>query len=112
MPGLSTAEHRAIAAASREVRNRRSRERREVEVLRVRVPGGEILTVATSRSEPGWGYLLIREAGDWVCSCRGYVFRGDCRHVRAVREQEAAPKSTGEADGRDRPTRPGSVTEV
>lgn len=86
---LSVAEHRAVAQATRRQRNERARQRREVRLLDVLTPDGEVLTVATSATEPGRAYLLVREPGGWACGCVGYAFRRHCSHILAAREREA-----------------------
>jgi SWI/SNF-related matrix-associated actin-dependent regulator of chromatin subfamily A-like protein 1 len=38
-----------------------------------------------SGSAPGASYLLDVDGGDVTCTCRGFEFRGACRHARALK---------------------------
>lgn len=50
---------------------------------------GEVWAVQ-SQSDPMTFYYCIRlKAGAWVCSCPGYRFRTECKHVRLMREEIA-----------------------
>jgi hypothetical protein len=41
-------------------------------------------------SAGGGHYLLDADAGDVTCSCRGFEYRGACRHARALTAALAA----------------------
>lgn len=44
------------------------------------------VTAVPSRSHPGEHYRVeMREDGTLKCSCRGFGFRGRCRHVEEAR---------------------------
>jgi hypothetical protein len=58
---------------------------------RERIVGlGEAAPVAVSRSEtfvvqgskPGSTYTVTRDGSHWSCTCVGFGFRKDCKHVR------------------------------
>lgn len=54
-----------------------------------------MLRITTRQSESGLAYVLVREADGWVCSCRGYQFRGDCRHVEAAQAADDERGASG-----------------
>lgn len=36
-------------------------------------------------SSDGWNeYQVVRVKGKWVCECKGFAFRGKCRHTPAA----------------------------
>lgn len=54
------------------------------------VPLGHLHTLVESRSREGEYHSVSWEWNDdsgkeeWTCSCEGWSFRHDCRHIRAV----------------------------
>jgi hypothetical protein len=48
-------------------------------------PQGQIWTVAGSK---GKTYTVNLHNGQWSCSCPGFMFRRQCRHVAEQREKE------------------------
>lgn len=42
------------------------------------VPQGRAITVTGSRGDV---YTVTEENGQWQCSCAGFKFRGQCRHI-------------------------------
>jgi len=59
----------------------------------VRVPlGGDdgkpLLTVQVDSSDGVTSYLVrCLPGGTWTCTCPGFEYRGNCRHVRQVRSR-------------------------
>ena len=42
------------------------------------------------RSSDGKGWYKIRQRGDYMnCECKGFFYRGDCRHVKLIRNKIA-----------------------
>jgi hypothetical protein len=55
---------------------------------------------APSVSAPGMAYEVVVHSeyhGDVSCNCRGYEFRRDCRHVRAILAQIQADREIDRA---------------
>lgn len=50
----------------------------------IRLGPGEY--IVRSRSNPAIGHTVV---GDW-CSCKGFMYRGRCRHVNLARGYESA----------------------
>jgi hypothetical protein len=44
---------------------------------------------ARSRSEPGRRYTLVAIGSDIACSCPGFYYRRNCKHVEALRNRLA-----------------------
>ena len=44
-------------------------------------PAGRTWTVAGSK---GNQYTVTQELGTWSCTCTGFKFHGDCKHIRSV----------------------------
>jgi hypothetical protein len=53
------------------------------------VPGRPGVYVTSSKSEPGKKYSLVAKDGIEACSCRGFEYRGSCKHVEALRNRLA-----------------------
>jgi hypothetical protein len=45
-------------------------------------PEGRVWTVTGSK---GATYQVNEVRGDWSCTCSGFKFRGDCKHVKELR---------------------------
>ena len=45
-------------------------------------PEGRVWTVKGSKGDT---YQVNEVRGDWSCSCPGFKFRGDCKHVKELR---------------------------
>ena len=45
-------------------------------------PEGRVWTVAGTK---GNTYQVTEVRGNWSCTCSGFRFRGDCRHVKELR---------------------------
>ena len=51
--------------------------------------------VTPSTSIPGFAYEVIvhsQQPGDISCNCKGYEFRGSCKHISAVEAQLAVTR--------------------
>lgn len=44
-------------------------------------PEGRVIEVQGSRGDV---YKVTEVNGNWSCSCQGFKFRGDCKHVKSV----------------------------
>jgi hypothetical protein len=44
-------------------------------------PQGRVIEVQGSRGDV---YKLTELNGDWSCTCSGFKFRGDCKHIKGV----------------------------
>ena len=44
-------------------------------------PEGRVIKVQGSKGDI---YRVIELNGNWSCSCSGFKFRGDCKHVKSV----------------------------
>ena len=54
------------------------------------IPADRITVIVPSASQPDvWHTLTIFDDGVVACSCRGYAFRRDCRHVRAEQARQS-----------------------
>lgn len=49
------------------------------------VPQGRVITVTGSRGDQ---YTVTEENGQWHCSCAGFKFRGQCRHITDTQLQQ------------------------
>jgi hypothetical protein len=38
----------------------------------------------TVEGSNGAKYIVRKDGNDYVCSCTGYTYRGDCRHVKEI----------------------------
>ena len=47
--------------------------------LKEQEPQGRVIEVTGSRGDV---YQVIEVNGNWSCTCSGFRFRGDCRHVK------------------------------
>lgn len=45
------------------------------------VPEGRVIEVVGSKGDV---YKVTELRGEWSCTCSGFKFRGDCRHVKGV----------------------------
>jgi len=45
-------------------------------------PEGRVWTVKGSKGD---SYQVNEVRGDWSCTCSGFKFRGDCKHVKELR---------------------------
>ena len=45
------------------------------------VPEGRVIEVQGSKGDV---YKVTESNGNWSCSCSGFRFRGDCKHVKSV----------------------------
>ena len=45
------------------------------------IPQGRVIEVKGSKGDM---YTLTESNGNWSCTCSGFKFRGDCRHVKSV----------------------------
>lgn len=32
-------------------------------------------------------YKIMTDGNNWSCTCLGYFYRGECRHIRQIKEQ-------------------------
>lgn len=32
-------------------------------------------------------YKILTDGQNWSCTCLGYFYRGECRHIRQIKEQ-------------------------
>jgi hypothetical protein len=32
-------------------------------------------------------YKIMTDGQNWSCTCLGYFYRGECRHIRTIKEQ-------------------------
>lgn len=46
------------------------------------LPQGRVIEVQGSRGDI---YQVAEHRGEWSCTCSGWKFRGDCKHVKSVR---------------------------
>ena len=47
--------------------------------------GNPHLDVKMIDSSDGWNeYQVVKVKGKWVCDCKGFAFRGKCRHTSAA----------------------------
>lgn len=46
------------------------------------LPQGRVIEVQGSRGDI---YQVAEHHGEWSCTCSGWKFRGDCKHVKSVR---------------------------
>lgn len=47
-----------------------------------KMPAGRTWTVQGSRGDQ---YTVTEEAGKFTCTCSGFRFRGDCRHINEIK---------------------------
>ena len=45
------------------------------------VPEGRVIEVQGSKGDV---YRVTELRGEWSCTCSGFKFRGDCRHIKGV----------------------------
>lgn len=45
-------------------------------------PAGKTWTVAGSK---GNSYTVTQELGSWTCTCTGFKYHGDCRHIKSIK---------------------------
>lgn len=50
--------------------------------LKEEEPEGRVWTVKGSKGDE---YKVTELNGNWACSCSGFRFRGDCKHVKELR---------------------------
>ena len=50
--------------------------------VREEEPEGRVTEVHGSKGDI---YKVVELNGNWSCTCSGFKFRGDCRHVKSVR---------------------------
>ncbi len=56
-------------------------------------------TLVASKSQPGGWYKVGRDAhGKMVCQCKGWSFRGHCRHIDAVELLDWQARALAEAE--------------
>src|SRR5690242_3846920 len=53
------------------------------------VPGREGVYQTSSKSEPGVKYSLVSRDGIQACSCKGFEYRANCKHIEALRNRLA-----------------------
>ena len=46
-----------------------------------------------SRSDPEVVHVVRKEGTRWICDCKGYLYKGICRHVREAERLEQAKSS-------------------
>lgn len=49
------------------------------------VPQGRVIKVTGSRGDQ---YTVTEENGQWHCSCAGFKFRGQCRHIADTQQSQ------------------------
>ena len=50
-------------------------------VVEAEVPEGRVIEVTGSRGDV---YKVTELRGEWSCTCSGFKFRGDCKHIKGV----------------------------
>jgi len=66
------------------------------------------MVLVASESMPG-AYYVLRQSDGWRCDCRGYQFRGTCRHRQAVFAHVNPPSATEIIDHDDAPLAVGAT---
>ena len=49
--------------------------------IEAEVPEGRVIEVTGSKGDV---YRVTELRGEWSCTCSGFKFRGDCRHIKGV----------------------------
>ena len=49
--------------------------------LKEEEPEGRVFTVTGSKGDV---YRVAEHNGSWSCTCSGFKFRGDCKHIKSV----------------------------
>ena len=44
--------------------------------------------IATSVSNPNEPHFIYKKDNEWICDCKGFMYRRVCRHVKEVMEIE------------------------